>query len=58
MQDVSHLLHFISLNLAGLRKCLKKLAKHHGLRGPTTNNAFMLEASHPSEGATWVQVPP
>jgi hypothetical protein len=46
--DITHLLCFVSLNLAGMRKILKKLAKHVKPSEPTPG-FVALEISHPHE---------
>lgn len=54
-RNIVHLTRFVSLNMQGIRKILKKYAKHQGTMEPQ-KGYLALEIEHPYEGHKFMQV--
>ena len=54
-QRIVHLTRFVGLNMQGIRKILKKYAKHQGTMEPQ-KGYLALEIEHPHEGHCFMQV--
>ena len=53
-RQIVHLTRFVSLNMQGIRKILKKYAKHQGTMEPQ-KGYLALEIEHPHEGHRFMQ---